>query len=229
MAFSRKNTVAVIDAGEKKVLREIPVGVAPFGIVGCEKQGRLFVSNRGGRRVEGGEAQAPSSGTMVATDPATGSSKTGTVSVIDLKSFEVREVNVGRAPSMMAMNADATLVAVANGHSDSVSLIDTKSLKVQEVRIPAWPENTLGSQPVAVAFSPDGQRLYAACGGINAVAVVERSNGRWNVKGAVPTGGFPQHWPSMPKALSAFSISRAWGIPQTSAVHSTPASTRGRC
>ena len=37
---------------------------------------------------------------------------------------------------------------------------------------PSYPESALGSQPIAVAFSPDGQALYVACGGNNAIAVV---------------------------------------------------------
>ncbi len=40
VALSRKNTVAVVDAREKKVLQEIPVGVAPFAVALAEKQGR---------------------------------------------------------------------------------------------------------------------------------------------------------------------------------------------
>ncbi len=189
VALSRKNAVAVIDAREKKVLQEVAVGVAPFGVAVCEKTGRLFVSNRGGRRVVGREAQAPSSGTMVATDSATGASKTGTVSVVDLKTFQTREVTVGLAPSSLAISDDGALVASANGHSDSITLIDTQSLKTTEIKIPAYPENTLGSQPIAVAFSK--ARLYVACGGNNAVAVLERANGKYAVAGAIPTGWFP--------------------------------------
>jgi hypothetical protein len=40
-------------------------------------------------------------------------------------------------------------------------------------------------------FSADGQTLYVACAGNNAVAVVNRAGGQWNVSGAVPTGWFP--------------------------------------
>ncbi len=191
VAFSRNNSLAVIDARGRSVLKEVPTGIAPFGVVLCEKQGRAFVSNRGGRRAVDGETAAPSSGTAVATDPATGSSKTGTVTVVDLKTLETREIQVGLAPSMLAASADGGLVAVANSHSDSVSLIDAVSLRVTTVAIPSWPENTLGSQPVAVAFSADGQRLYVACGGTNAIVVVTRDGKSWKVKGAVPTGWFP--------------------------------------
>ncbi|MBS1874379.1 MAG: bifunctional YncE family protein/alkaline phosphatase family protein [Acidobacteria bacterium] len=191
VALSRDNAVALLDARERKVIRQIPVGIAPFGVVIAEKQGRVFVSNRGGRRPVSGDAVAPSSGTEVATDAATGASKTGTVSVVDLKTFETREIAVGLAPSMMAASPGGALVAVVNSHSDSVSLIDAKSLNVTTVAIPAWPEKTLGSQPSAVAFAPSGDRLYVACGGTNAVVVLGRAAGRWTVQGAVPTGWFP--------------------------------------
>ena len=58
-------------------------------------------------------------GPWLPTDARTGSLKAGTVSVVDLKTFEVREIDVGLAPSMMALNRDGSLVAAANGHSDS--------------------------------------------------------------------------------------------------------------
>src|SRR6185436_739936 len=83
------------------------------------------------------------------------------------------------------------LLAVANGHSDSISLIDTQKTRAVEIQIPTWPEGTLGSQPVAVAFAPDGRSLYVACGGNNAIAVVNDDGGKWQVSGAVPTGWFP--------------------------------------
>jgi YVTN family beta-propeller protein len=191
VGLSRRNAVAIIDAAEKRVIREVPVGMAPFGVALVEKGGLLFVANRGGRPPASGQTEAASSGTMMATDPRTGTTVTGTVSVIDLKTFEVKEVEVGLAPSMLAVSPDSGVVAVANGHSDSVSLIDAASLKATAVKIPAWPENTLGSQPVAVAFAPDGQRLYVACGGTNAIAVVNREGKNWKVAGAVPTGWFP--------------------------------------
>lgn len=191
VALSRNNSVAVFDARERKPVREVAAGIAPFGVAISEKAGRVFVSNRGGRRPAAGDTVAPSSGTAVATDPATGSAKTGTVTVADLKTFDTREVAAGLAPSMLTVSADGTLAAVANGHSDSVSLIDTQSLKTTAVAIPTWPEKTLGSQPVAVAFSASGDRLYVACGGTNAITVLTRGSGGWSVKGALPTGWFP--------------------------------------
>ena len=191
VALSRKNSVAVIDAERKAVIREIPVGMAPFGVAVAEKRGLVLVTNRGGRPPAQGQVSAPSSGSMIATDPRTGTTVSGTVSVMDLKTFSVKDVEVGLAPSMLAVSPDGDMAAVANGHSDSVSLIELESLKVTNVKIPAWPENTLGSQPVAAAFAPDGKQLYVACGGTNAIAVLARDGKNWKVSGALPTGWFP--------------------------------------
>ncbi len=191
VALNRNNTVAVIDAQAHKLLREIPVGMAPFGVAVAEKRGRVFVANRGGRHPKPGENTSTSSGAAMLTDPISGTTTTGTVSVIGLKDDSVREVTVGLAPSMLTLSPDGKTVAVANSHGDSISFIDSESLAVSEVKIPTWPESTVGSQPVGVAFSPDGSRLYVACAGNNALAVLALDRGRWHVAGALPTGWFP--------------------------------------
>jgi YVTN family beta-propeller protein len=112
---------------------------------------------------------------------------TGTVSVIDTATDEVREVEVGLAPAGMALSPDGRTVAVANAHSDSITLIDTESLAATEVKIPAYPEGTAGSIPAQVAYSPDGGTVYVLCGGTNAIAVVRGGK----LQGALPTGWFP--------------------------------------
>jgi YVTN family beta-propeller protein len=202
VAFSRNNSVAIVDVASRRVRREISVGIAPFAVVVSSQQERLFVSNRGGRRPAAGDTQAPSSGSLVVTNAITGSTATGSVSVIDLKDFSVKEIFVGLAPSGMALSPDENILAVANSHSDSVSLLDTRSLARKDVSIPAWPEGTLGSQPVGAAFAPDGSTLYIACGGNNAVAVVKASSKQWKVAGAVPAvaGALPAGW--FPSAIA---------------------------
>src|SRR5579864_1519453 len=188
VALSRNNSLAVIDTETRKVKKEIPVGMAPFAVL-LSSQGKLYVSNRGGRRPIAGDTVAPSSGSNVVTDPVTGSAVSGTVSVVDTKTDAVREVAVGLAPSGMAISPDEKTVAVANGHSDSITLIDTTTLEKTNLKIPAYPEGTLGSQPIGVAFAPDGKTLYVACAGTNALAVVRTA--KWSVLGVVPTAWFP--------------------------------------
>lgn len=191
VAMSRSNTVAVFDAETRRLVREIEVGVAPFAVVYSTVHHALYVSNRGGRRAKASETTAPSSGTDVLTDPITGTTVSGTVNVIDLTSGSNQEISVGRAPSGLALSKDEGMLAVANGHSDSVSIIDTKTLRITEVKIPAYPAGVTGSQPIALAWTADGNTLYVACGGTNALASVQRNGGKWNVAGSIPAGWFP--------------------------------------
>ncbi len=191
VAFSRNNTVGVIDVRSRTLKREVEVGIAPFAVVVSSKTGRVFVSNRGGRRPAAGDANAPSAGTLVAADPRTGSSVSGTVSVIDARNLAVQEVPVGLAPSGMALSPDESTLLVANGHSDSVTFLDTRTLARTEVKVPSYPEGTFGSQPVAVAFAPDSQRAFVACGGTNAIVILTGGRGKWKPAGSVPTAWFP--------------------------------------
>ncbi len=191
VAFSRNNTVAVFDTEKRSLLREVPVGVAPFDVVVAKQGGTIYVSNRGGRRPRPGDTVAPSSGTEVVTDPVTGSSASGTVTTVNPATFETRETEVGLAPSALALAPDEKLLAVADGHSDAVSLVDTATMSRSDVKIPSWPDTVIGSQPIGVVFSPDGKTLYVACGGNNALAIVKRDGDAWVVVGAVPTGWFP--------------------------------------
>ncbi len=82
VTLSRNNSLAVIDQETRKVLSEIPVGVAPFTVL--VDGDFAYVSNWGGRRAKPGDKTANSSGTQVVIDPATGAAATGSVSEVDL-------------------------------------------------------------------------------------------------------------------------------------------------
>ena len=85
VALSRQNTVAVIDARSKQIVRRIDTGIAPWGVLYGSHNGKVFVTNRGGRLPKPGDTIAPSSGSEVVTDAVTGASSTGTMSVIDVE------------------------------------------------------------------------------------------------------------------------------------------------
>jgi YVTN family beta-propeller protein len=192
VALSRNNSLAIIDAAKNRVTREVAAGIAPFGVVAVPKAGRVFVSNRGGRIPASTDSTAPTSGSNAVTDPVTGTTTTGTLTVVDMETLAAREVPVGLAPSAMSVAPDQSTLAIANGHSDTVTILNTRSLDEVTVNVPQFPKGMPGSQPVTVAWAPDGKRLYAGCGGINALVVVERNPaGRWEVAGAVPAGWFP--------------------------------------
>lgn len=188
VAFSRSNTLAIIDTERLVVDKEIPVGNAPFAVA-VGKNGVVYVANRGGRKAQPGDPTGPSSGTRIVTDPATGAAGSGTLSVIDpAKGLVIKEIGVGLAPAALALSPDGKTLAVANSNSDTVSLMDTATLQSKVVKIPTWPESAIGSQPIGLRYAPDGKALYVACGGNNAIAVVTESG---KVAGAIPAGWFP--------------------------------------
>ncbi|MDE3168252.1 MAG: hypothetical protein KGN36_20785, partial [Acidobacteriota bacterium] len=110
VAFSRNNTLAVIDAATRTIREEIPTGLAPFAVALAGD--RVFVTNRGGRRPQAGESAAPSSGSMILSDPVTGSSKSGSLTVLDTATGKLRDVPTGLAPAQIAVSPAGGLLAV---------------------------------------------------------------------------------------------------------------------
>jgi YVTN family beta-propeller protein len=195
VCVSLKNSLALVDLESLKLIREIPVGVAPYNVVISPDGQRAYVSNWGGRRPGKTDHSAESYGTAVWIDKR-GIAMSGTISVVDLKgNREVREIDTGLHPSGLALSADGRTLFVANANSDTISVIDTESLRVTEtVSVRPDPSLPFGSQPNALALSQDGRTLFCANGGNNAIAVVAlRGESRTNsvVTGFIPTAWFP--------------------------------------
>ncbi len=195
VCLSRNNALAVVDLQEGKLLRQIPVGVAPYGVAVSPDGREAYVSNWGGRRPKKGERTGKSAGTDTLVDER-GVAKSGTVSVVGLViQREITQVPVGLHPAGMALSPDGRRLYVANANSDTVSILDIRSRKVVETVL-VRPDASLpfGSAPNAVALSPDGKTLYAANGGNNAIAAVSlgaAKDGGSVVKGFIPTAWYP--------------------------------------
>jgi YVTN family beta-propeller protein len=186
------NTLAEIDLSGGRVVREIPVGNAPYDVL---VQGRrAYVSNWAGRRAKPGDTTGRSGiGIPVRVDPKTRVADDGSVSVVDLDAGkQIAEIVVGQHPAGLAATPDGRHVVVANAHSDTVSVIDATGRKVVET-ISTRPAEKLmfGSTPNALTFSSDGQTLYVANGTNNAVAVVKFSPPKSQLLGCFPTGWYP--------------------------------------
>ncbi|MCC6673454.1 MAG: bifunctional YncE family protein/alkaline phosphatase family protein [Planctomycetes bacterium] len=189
VALSRNNSLGVVDLAQGKLVREIPVGVAPFGVV---LDGKLaYVSNRGGRHPRPGEPSDPSSGTPTLVDERTNASASGTVSVVDLEQGrEARQIEVGLHPCGMVLDGKRRLLFVANANSDTVSAIDLGTLRVaRTIPVRPRPDLPFGSTPNAVALAADGARLFVALGTNNAVAAVDPEAG--TLLGLLPVGWYP--------------------------------------
>lgn len=191
VAMSRNNTLAVIDAQSHRIEQELSVGLAPHAVLVEPERGLIFVSNRAGRPPAADQTKSTSGGSLVAVDPRTGATLSGTVSVIDAKTFAMRHVDVGRSPSNLSISNDKKTLTVANSHSDSLSLLDIDTLQRTDVPVPTKPVGLLGSQPVATAFSTDGKLLYVVCAGDNALTVLRKEKNGWRDAGAISTAWFP--------------------------------------
>jgi len=83
-------------------------------------------------------------------------------------------IAVGDHPTGIATSPDGSRVYVANADSDTLSIISatgaTGPAVAATVTLHAFPGEQLGSAPNAVTVSPDGQRVYVALAGDDAVA-----------------------------------------------------------
>src|SRR5215467_6575080 len=140
-----------------------------------------------------GEDTINSYGTQVPANLQTGTSTTGTVSVINLAdpNAPVASINVGLHPT--AMYAANGALFVANTFSDTVSVIDTSNDQVvQTVATQPWPEAKVGYDPSGVTLTADGH-LLVTLARANAVAVYQFVNVHAPVRyiGLLPTDYVP--------------------------------------
>lgn len=96
----------------------------------------------------------------------------------------------GASPNSLVATTD--YVFVTNGTNDNISVISIEKDTVVNT-IYLKPDKRIkqfrGVIPFGLALSPDNQKLYVACSGINAVAVVDAK--KLEVLGYIPTGWFP--------------------------------------
>ncbi|MEY2470656.1 MAG: hypothetical protein QOF21_3354, partial [Actinomycetota bacterium] len=172
--------VSVIDSTNDTVVGRATVGRDAFALALDSARHRLYVTNWG--------------------DEAGRGHNTGTVSVVDITNPAVpREVSVtrvGHHPSAVQLSADRTRLFVADTNDDAVSVLDVSGatphvIATESVR----PTDGLaiGAKPVAFALSPDGDTLFVALAGMNAVEVRDgRTAGRLAAAPVyIPTGWYP--------------------------------------
>ncbi len=106
-------------------------------------------------------------------------SEEGTNSVVQLSisggaGVVMNTIAVGDHPTGLAMAPDGAQVYVANSDDDTLSIINTTTNTAAQpaLTLHAFGAESLGSTPNAVAVSPDGQRVYVALAGDDAVAVL---------------------------------------------------------
>jgi YVTN family beta-propeller protein len=190
-AVNGQNRVVAIDAVTGAIKQSWSTGNAPRDLVRIGS--KIYVSNEGGRAAVAGDSTLNSYGTQVPASPVTGSTTTGTVSVIDTANpaASVGSIDVGLHPT--ALYAAGGTLFVANTNSNSVSVIDTaKDAVVQTISTQPWPEASVGYEPDAITLTADGH-LLVTLGRANAVAVYRFTSAQQPASyvGLLPTDYFP--------------------------------------
>jgi YVTN family beta-propeller protein len=185
---------------DKKLLWQRPTGgVAPYGVVMANR--KLYVSNWAGPVAsDSTRERAGVPWGLAYTDPRTGATAMGTVTIMDIETgLVIKELETGLHPNVVKASADGQFVYVANGNSDDVTVINTRSDQVVE-QIPVGlyrkEGGKGGSSPVGL--SVEGNRLYVSNGMDNAVAVVSLGKsssllgkGQTKIEGFIPTEAYP--------------------------------------
>ncbi|MBI1983279.1 MAG: hypothetical protein HYS61_03680, partial [Acidobacteria bacterium] len=91
-----------------------------------------------------------------------------------------------------AVVAGQKRIYVSNASQDSITIVNARTNRVEKTVV-LEPANSVrglrGVLPFGMTLRPDEKRLYVACAGINAVAVVDARKGE--VRGYFPTAWFP--------------------------------------
>jgi YVTN family beta-propeller protein len=174
---------------------EIRVGNVPHSVVISPDGKTAYVSNEAGRIATVEDFQGYSNGTPVVAEFPTGSTSTGTISVVDLASFTVTgSISTGLHPTGMALWGNYLLVA--NAYSDSMSVIDTASNQVVNTidvglpfGAPGERHPAYGAGPNSIAVDAKNNIAYVALYNANAIAVVDLNGSA--VQGLIPVGYAP--------------------------------------
>jgi YVTN family beta-propeller protein len=177
---------------------EIRVGNVPHSVVISPDGKTAYVSNEAGRIATERDFQQYSNGTPVVAAYPTGSTSTGTVSVVDLATFKVTgSIETGLHPTGMAFWGKKLLVA--NAYSDSISVIDTATEKEERkidlglpIGVPGERRAAYGAGPNSIAVDAAKNIAYVALYNANAIAVVDLNSWGWNaVLGMIPVAYAP--------------------------------------
>lgn len=201
VVLNGNNELLKIRWSDKSVVWKAATGVAPYGVT--KANGKIYVTNWAGPLVT--DSSKESAGVPWGssyTDPVTGATAMGTVSIYNPASGKLlKEIKTGLHPTAIAAGKDGKYVYVCNGSSDYISIINTVTNAVTE-KISTGIFNAAykkeGSTPNALALSADNKYLYVSNGLDNAVAVIELKKDKANmhvgksfIKGFIPTEAYP--------------------------------------
>lgn len=201
VVLNGNNELLKIRWSDKTILWRTVTGVAPYGL--AIANGHIYVSNWAGSIVK--DSTKESAGTpwgLAYTNPITGATAMGTVSVINqITGAAIKEIEVGLHPNALKTSADEKFVYVSNGSSDAITVINTKNYSIAEtieVGLLKAKNSLQGSTPNALELNAADNILYVANGFDNAVAVINlgkhaasNGKGQTQISGYIPTEAYP--------------------------------------
>jgi DNA-binding beta-propeller fold protein YncE len=201
VVLNGNNQVVKIDFNERKIVWTAQTGVAPYGI--CIAGNRLYVTNWAGP-IPGDDSleQAGVPWGAAYTDPRTGGTKLGSLSVLDPGTGAlIHEVRVGLHPNAIVKGPGGKFLFVSNGNSDNVSIVRTGDDQViDSIQTGLFSGSPLitGSSPDALLIDSSSNTLYVANGMENAIAVIKLNpslmqgkTGMQKVSGYIPCEAYP--------------------------------------
>src|SRR5579863_6115091 len=193
VVLNGNNQLLKIRFSDLQVVWRVPTGEAPYGLKIIDN--KVYVTNWAGPVVT--DTTLEHAGTpwgSVYTNPVTGATARGSLSVIDaLTGSRLGELNLGLHPNAIAGSPDSAFLYICNGNSDNVSVVDVKRGEVVDsipVGLFSGSITYYGSSPNALAIDASGTTLYVTNGFDNAVCVV-RLGAKPTVKGYIPTEAYP--------------------------------------
>ncbi|HWK08024.1 MAG TPA: alkaline phosphatase family protein [Puia sp.] len=192
---------------DRQLIWTASTGVAPFGlrIIG----NKAYVTNWAGPLVtDSSQEFAGTPWGSAYTNPATGATAKGSLSVIDTHNGDLlNECALGLHPNAIAASSDRRYLYICNGNSDYISVVDVQQEKVTDsIRVGLFSANPsfsdhipyYGSSPNALLPDPAGKTLYVANGMDNAICVIKLGeyasaggSGASAIKGYIPTEAYP--------------------------------------
>jgi YVTN family beta-propeller protein len=180
---------------------ELRVGQVPNNILINSAGTYAYVANEAGRVPTANSFQGYSNGTPVVAVYPTGATSDGTISVVNLSTFEVtKTITVGLHPTGLTFwtNGGTTYLLVVNTYDDTISVINTSTNTVTStikldpyltglgVTVPGSLVAVVGPNSIAIDNS---NNAYVALYNANAVAVVDLITSQ--VSGLIPVGYAP--------------------------------------
>lgn len=195
------NQLLKISFSDRQVVWTAQTGVAPYGLRLIA--GKVYVTDWAGPLVT--DSTLEHAGTpwgSAYTDPRTGATARGELSIIDAQSGNLLgELSLGLHPNAIVCSPDSAYLYICNGNSDNISVVDVgRGAVVDSIGVGLFAGNITyyGSSPNALVTDPTGETLYVTNGFDNAVCVVKlgsnvatHGKGRSAVEGYIPTEAYP--------------------------------------